>query len=168
MPHKLDLILPVMDEYVVSESVTSVPVVVTNKTKTSKSKIKYVSEPLIEDWVSDNEDENETETKSKQRKPSFAKIEVVKPSEQIKSPRESVKREKNNRQAKHPRKTLKVLEVNDKYKIGKRYHAVPPTYTRNFMPHKLDLILPDMDEYVVSESVTSVPVVVTNKAKTSK
>nr|GEY17397.1 retrotransposon Orf1 [Tanacetum cinerariifolium] len=50
------------------------------------------------------EDENETETKSKQRKPSFAKIEFAKHNEQMKSHRESVKQEEHNRQAKHPRK----------------------------------------------------------------
>nr|GEV02239.1 hypothetical protein [Tanacetum cinerariifolium] len=53
--------------------------------------------------VSDSEDENETETKSKQRKPSFAKVNFVKHIEQVKSPRESVKSEEHNRQAKHPR-----------------------------------------------------------------
>nr|GEV84529.1 ribonuclease H-like domain-containing protein [Tanacetum cinerariifolium]GEW69148.1 ribonuclease H-like domain-containing protein [Tanacetum cinerariifolium] len=88
---KPDLILADMDEYVVSESVTNVPIVVTNKAKTSELEPKSVSEPLIKDWVSDSEDENESETKSKQRKPSFAKIEFVKPDEQMKSPKESVK-----------------------------------------------------------------------------
>ncbi|GJZ59429.1 putative ribonuclease H-like domain-containing protein [Tanacetum coccineum] len=47
------------------------------RAKTSVSKPKSVGEPLIEDWISDSEDENETEFKSKQRKPSFAKIEFV-------------------------------------------------------------------------------------------
>nr|GEV46183.1 reverse transcriptase domain-containing protein [Tanacetum cinerariifolium] len=74
MPPKPDLILADVDEYVVSESVTSVPIVATNKAKTSESEPKFVSEPLIEDWVSDSEDENETETKSKHKKPSFAKM----------------------------------------------------------------------------------------------
>nr|GEX38210.1 hypothetical protein [Tanacetum cinerariifolium] len=67
-------------------------------------------------------------------------------------------------------KTLnKILDdqVNDKYKTGVRYHAVPPPYTGNFMPPKPDLILADVDEYVVSEFVTSVPAVATNKAKTN-
>nr|GEV65036.1 retrovirus-related Pol polyprotein from transposon TNT 1-94 [Tanacetum cinerariifolium] len=54
--------------------------------------------------VSDSEDENETETKSKQRKSSFDKVEFVKPNEQVKSLRESVKQVEHNRQAKHPRK----------------------------------------------------------------
>nr|GEZ68735.1 hypothetical protein [Tanacetum cinerariifolium] len=76
MPPKPDLILVDMDEYVVSEFVTSVPVVTTNKSKTSESKPKSVSEPIIKDWVCNSEDENETETKSKQRKPSFAKLEL--------------------------------------------------------------------------------------------
>nr|GFC30589.1 hypothetical protein [Tanacetum cinerariifolium] len=91
MPHKPDLILADMDEYVVSESVTSVSAVATNEAKTSKSKPKSVSELIIDDWESDSEDKNETETKSKQRKPSFAKVEFVKPNEQVKSPKESVK-----------------------------------------------------------------------------
>nr|GEV97559.1 hypothetical protein [Tanacetum cinerariifolium] len=64
MPPKPDLILADVDEYV-SESVTSVPAIATNKAKISESKPKSVSKPLIEDWVSDSEDENENETKSK-------------------------------------------------------------------------------------------------------
>nr|GEX01632.1 ribonuclease H-like domain-containing protein [Tanacetum cinerariifolium] len=63
MPPKHDLILDDVDEYVVSESVTSVPAVATNKAKTSESKPKSSSEPHIEDWISDSEDENETKSK---------------------------------------------------------------------------------------------------------
>nr|GEY92991.1 hypothetical protein [Tanacetum cinerariifolium] len=87
---KPNLILADVDEYVVSEFVTSVPTVATNDAKTN--------------WISDSEDENETKSKSKQRKPSFAKVKFVKPNEQVKSHRESVKQEKHNKQAKHPRK----------------------------------------------------------------
>nr|GEV60141.1 retrovirus-related Pol polyprotein from transposon TNT 1-94 [Tanacetum cinerariifolium] len=50
--------------------------------------------------------------------------------------------------------------------LGVGYHAVPPPYTGNFMPPKPDLILADVVEYVASESVTSVPTVATNEAKT--
>nr|GEY40457.1 copia protein [Tanacetum cinerariifolium] len=112
MPPKPDLILVDVDKYVVSESVTSVPAVATNEAKTSESKPKSVSEPLIEDWVSYSKDENETETKCKQRKPSFAKVEFVEPKEQVKSPRESIKQEEHNRQAKHPRKNSQSLRGN--------------------------------------------------------
>ncbi|GJX39742.1 hypothetical protein Tco_0253045 [Tanacetum coccineum] len=59
-------------------------------------------------------------------------------------------------------------EVNDRYKIGERYHAVPPPYTGNFMPPKPDLILADKDEYVFSELVTSVPTTITIEVKTSE
>ncbi|GJV71153.1 putative ribonuclease H-like domain-containing protein [Tanacetum coccineum] len=59
-----------------------------SEAKTSESKTKSVGEPLIEDWISDNEDENETEFKSKQRKPSFAKTKFVKSNEHVKIPRE--------------------------------------------------------------------------------
>nr|GEW01069.1 hypothetical protein [Tanacetum cinerariifolium] len=59
-------------------------------------------------------------------------------------------------------------QVNDKYKTGEGYHAVPPPYAGNIMPPKPDLILADVDEYVVSESITCVPAIATNKAKTSE
>ncbi|GKB62912.1 putative ribonuclease H-like domain-containing protein [Tanacetum coccineum] len=39
-------------------------------------------------------------------------------------------------------------QVNDKYKTGEGYHAVPPPYTRNFMPPKPNLVLADEEEYV--------------------
>ncbi|GJV56778.1 ribonuclease H-like domain-containing protein [Tanacetum coccineum] len=91
MPPKSDLVLADEDEYVFSESVTSIHDVATSEAKTSVSKPKYVSEPFIEDWISDSEDENETEFKTKQRKPSFANVEFVKSKEHVKTPRESVK-----------------------------------------------------------------------------
>nr|GEX00474.1 hypothetical protein [Tanacetum cinerariifolium] len=102
-----------VDEYVVSESVTSVSAIATNKVKTSELKPKSVSEPLIKDYISNSEDENENEnaTKYKKRKPSFTKVEFVKPNEQVKSPRESVKQEEQNRQAKHPRKNSQSPRV---------------------------------------------------------
>ncbi|GJX93630.1 hypothetical protein Tco_0348216 [Tanacetum coccineum] len=56
-------------------------------------------------------------------------------------------------------------QVNDKYKTSEGYHAVPPPYTGNFMPPKPDLVLADKDEYVFSESVTSVHAVATSESK---
>ncbi|GKD82020.1 ribonuclease H-like domain-containing protein, partial [Tanacetum coccineum] len=104
MPPKPDLVLANKDKYVFSESATSVPSAATSKVKTSESKPKSVSEPLIEDWISDSENESETELKSKQRKHSFAKVEFVKSNEHVKSPSESVKKVENNKQAKYTRK----------------------------------------------------------------
>ncbi|GJV75492.1 putative ribonuclease H-like domain-containing protein [Tanacetum coccineum] len=104
MPPKPDLLLADKDEYVFSESIISVPVVATSEVKTSESKPKSISEPLIEDWISDNKDENETEFKSRQRKPSNAKVEFVKSNEHVKSPREFVKKVENYKQAEYLRK----------------------------------------------------------------
>ncbi|GJT25204.1 putative ribonuclease H-like domain-containing protein [Tanacetum coccineum] len=92
MPPKYDLVLADEGEYVFSESVTSIPDVVTSKAKTSVSKPKYVGEPLVENWISNSKDENETEFKSKQRKPSFSKTEFVKSNKHVKTPRESFKK----------------------------------------------------------------------------
>ncbi|GJZ57820.1 ribonuclease H-like domain-containing protein [Tanacetum coccineum] len=104
MPPKLDLVLVDKDEYVFSESITSVPIVAPSEVKTSESKPKSVSEPLIEDWISDSENKNETESKSRQRKHSNAKVKFVKSNEHVKSPRESVKKVENNKQTKYPGK----------------------------------------------------------------
>ncbi|GJU11949.1 ribonuclease H-like domain-containing protein, partial [Tanacetum coccineum] len=86
-------------------------------------KPKFVSEPLIEDWISDSKNENETESKSRQRKHSNAKIEFVKSNEHVKSPMKSVKKVEKNKQAKYPRKnsqsprgkTVKVLSFVELY-----------------------------------------------------
>nr|GEY69188.1 hypothetical protein [Tanacetum cinerariifolium] len=59
-------------------------------------------------------------------------------------------------------------QMNDRYKTGEGHHAVLPPYTGNFMPPKPDLILADVDEYVLSESITNVPDVATSEAKTSE
>ncbi|GJV42320.1 ribonuclease H-like domain-containing protein [Tanacetum coccineum] len=104
MPPKYYLVLADEEEYVFSESVTIIPNVTTSKAKTSVSKPKFVGEPLIKDWISDSKDENDTEFKSKQIKPSFAKVEFVKSNEHVKTPRESVKKVENKKQAKYPRK----------------------------------------------------------------
>ncbi|GKA84068.1 hypothetical protein Tco_0805663 [Tanacetum coccineum] len=85
VPPKPNLVLADEEEYIFSESITSVLVVVTSEVKTIGSKPKSVSEPLIKDWISDSEDENETEFKSKQRKPSFAKVEFVKSNKHVKT-----------------------------------------------------------------------------------
>nr|GEX92821.1 ribonuclease H-like domain-containing protein [Tanacetum cinerariifolium] len=71
MPPKLNLVFA--DEHVVSESVTSLPGIAKSKVKTSESKLKTVSEPIIKDWVADSEDQNEIENETKQINPSFAK-----------------------------------------------------------------------------------------------
>ncbi|GJV05084.1 ribonuclease H-like domain-containing protein [Tanacetum coccineum] len=114
MPPKYDLVLADEGEYVFSESVTSIPDAATSEAKTSVSKPKSVGEPLIEDWISDTEDENETEFKSKQRKPTFAKIEFVKSNEHVKTLRESVKKVENKKQAKYPRKNSYNLRGNQR------------------------------------------------------
>nr|GEW50186.1 ribonuclease H-like domain-containing protein [Tanacetum cinerariifolium] len=63
-------------------------------------------------------------------------------------------------------------QVNDRSKKGKGYHAVPPPYTGNYMPPKVDLSFAGLDKYIfkskVSETITSVPKIETNASKTSK
>nr|GEX46478.1 ribonuclease H-like domain-containing protein [Tanacetum cinerariifolium] len=85
------------DNHVVSESVTSLPSIAKSKVKTSETKLKTVSAPIIKDWVFDSEDEDEIKTKSKQIKPSFAKIKFVKSTEYVKYSRKYVNSKKENK-----------------------------------------------------------------------
>ncbi|GKG31717.1 hypothetical protein Tco_0426667, partial [Tanacetum coccineum] len=71
------------------------PVVETSEAKVSTDKPKVVrlnnGTPIIEDWVSDNEEEDVPQAKFQKKtiKPSFAKIKFVKSKEQVKSPRKT-------------------------------------------------------------------------------
>ncbi|GJT20545.1 hypothetical protein Tco_0890482 [Tanacetum coccineum] len=63
-------------------------------------------------------------------------------------------------------------QVNDMFKKGEGYHAVPPPYTGNYMPPRPDLSFARLDDSVfkstVSETITSVSKIDTIASKTSK
>ncbi|GJV61520.1 ribonuclease H-like domain-containing protein [Tanacetum coccineum] len=95
----------VNDKYKTGEGYHAVPPPYTGNFMPPKPNLVLADgEEYVFYWISDSEDENETEFKSKQRKPSFAKIEFVKSNEHVKTPRESVKKVENKKQAKYPRK----------------------------------------------------------------
>ncbi|GKE64030.1 hypothetical protein Tco_1518191 [Tanacetum coccineum] len=62
-------------------------------------------------------------------------------------------------------------QIVDKCKAGLGYNAVPPPYTGNFMPLKLDLSFSGLEEFVnepiVSEPIVKKLVVKTSEAKAS-
>ncbi|GJW60345.1 ribonuclease H-like domain-containing protein [Tanacetum coccineum] len=84
-----------MNEPIVSEPTVKKPAVETIEAKASVDKSKAVRKnngaPLIEDWISDSEDEAESKPKIEKKtvKPSFAKLEFVKSKKQVKSPRKT-------------------------------------------------------------------------------
>ncbi|GKF57158.1 hypothetical protein Tco_0170695 [Tanacetum coccineum] len=93
MPLKSDLVYPSLNDFVdVNESVCDFvvekPTVETNEPETSR---KENEAPIIEDWVSDSDEENVPKVKTVEmfNKPSFAKINFVKSTEQVKSPRKT-------------------------------------------------------------------------------
>ncbi|GJZ37236.1 hypothetical protein Tco_0583427 [Tanacetum coccineum] len=105
MPLKSDLVYPSLDDFVdvnepVSESVVEKPTVETNEPETSR---KENGAPIIEDWVS-NDEENVPKVKTVEifNKPSFAKINFVKSTEQVKSPRKTLV-DKNRQNTPSPR-----------------------------------------------------------------
>ncbi|GKD63547.1 hypothetical protein Tco_1305655 [Tanacetum coccineum] len=99
MPPKPDLSFSSLEEFVnepiVSEPTVKKPVVKTSEAKASADKPKVVRKnfgpPLIEYWISDNEDEAESKPKIEKKtvKPSFAKIEFVNSKKQVKSHRKT-------------------------------------------------------------------------------
>ncbi|GJR99222.1 ribonuclease H-like domain-containing protein [Tanacetum coccineum] len=62
--------------------------------------------------------------------------------------------------------------VNDRFKTGEGFHAVPPPYTGNYMPPRPDLSFAGLDESVfksaVRKTTTSMPETETSISKTSK
>nr|GEU95244.1 hypothetical protein [Tanacetum cinerariifolium] len=113
MPPKPDLVFP--NNSNASESVATVFNVDSNTNKPSKdmSKTHRPDAPIVEDWISDSEDETKIEYVPKQREPSF-----VKSTEHVKSSRESVKKVKNNKQAENLRiNNQKVPRENNMYNV---------------------------------------------------
>ncbi|GJR51409.1 hypothetical protein Tco_1401930 [Tanacetum coccineum] len=93
MPPKHDLVYPSLDDFVevnesASESVVEKPTVETNEPKTAR---KENGAPIIEDWVSESEEEDVPKIKTVEmfNKPSFAKINFVMSTKQVKSPRKT-------------------------------------------------------------------------------
>ncbi|GKE88911.1 ribonuclease H-like domain-containing protein [Tanacetum coccineum] len=91
MPPKSDLVYPSLDDFVevnesISESIVKKPTVETNEPKTAR---KEDGAPIIEDWVSESEEEDVPKIKTIEmfNKPSFGKINFVKSTKQVKSPR---------------------------------------------------------------------------------
>ncbi|GKD37303.1 hypothetical protein Tco_1257510 [Tanacetum coccineum] len=93
MPPKPDLVYPSLDEFVdvnesVSESIVEKPTVETNEPETAR---KENGAPIIKDWVSDSDEEIVSKVKTVEmfNKPSFAKINFVKSTKQVKSPKKT-------------------------------------------------------------------------------
>ncbi|GJW69864.1 hypothetical protein Tco_0126781 [Tanacetum coccineum] len=106
MPPKHDLVYPSLDDFVemnesVSESIIEKPTIETNETKTAR---KESGALVIEDWVSDSDEENVSKVKIVEmfNKPSFAKTNFVKSIEQVKSPRK-ISVDKNRQNIPSPR-----------------------------------------------------------------
>ncbi|GKE97698.1 hypothetical protein Tco_0021049 [Tanacetum coccineum] len=101
MPPKPDLVFPSLDDFMevnesISESIVEKPTVETNEPETVR---KENGASTIEDQISDSDEENVSKVKTVEmfNKPSFVKINFVKSTEQVKSPRKtSVNKNRQN------------------------------------------------------------------------
>ncbi|GJW14436.1 ribonuclease H-like domain-containing protein [Tanacetum coccineum] len=103
MPPKPDLSFSGLEEFT-SEPIVIKPIAENSEAKASEAKPKAVRKnngaPIIEDWVSDNEEDDVPQAKIEKKtfKPSFAKIEFVKPKQQEKTARKTINHVEQNRQ----------------------------------------------------------------------
>ncbi|GKE61267.1 hypothetical protein Tco_1511634 [Tanacetum coccineum] len=106
MPPKLDLSFTGLKEFI-NEPVVIKLVVENSEAKASEPKPKAVRKNngalIIEDWVSDSEEENISQTKieKKTAKPSFVKIDFFKAKQTNKTDRKTAKQVEHNRQNTH-------------------------------------------------------------------
>ncbi|GJU31584.1 ribonuclease H-like domain-containing protein [Tanacetum coccineum] len=124
MPPKYDLVYPSLDDFVdvnesVSESVVEKPTVETNEPKTARKENEAL---IIEDWVSDSDEENvpKVNTVEMFNKPSFAKINFVKSTEQVKSPRK-ISVDKNRQNTPSPRGNKRNWNQQMSQKLGSNF-----------------------------------------------
>ncbi|GJW79396.1 ribonuclease H-like domain-containing protein [Tanacetum coccineum] len=129
MPPKLDLSFAGLEEFT-NEPVVIKPVVENSEAKDSEAKPKAVRKnngaPIIEDWVSDSEEENVSQTKIEKKitKPSFAKIDFVKAKQTNKTDRKTAKQVKHNRQNTHILITCYVCGSFDHLQVDCNYQRV--------------------------------------------
>ncbi|GJW88981.1 ribonuclease H-like domain-containing protein [Tanacetum coccineum] len=124
MPPKSDLVYPSLDDFVdvnesVSEPIVEKPTVETNEPKTAR---KENGAPIIEEWVSDSDEENVPKVKTIEmfNKPSFAKINFVKSTEQVKSPRKTSV-DKNRQNTPSPRGNKRNWNQQMSQKLGSNF-----------------------------------------------
>ncbi|GJR88353.1 ribonuclease H-like domain-containing protein [Tanacetum coccineum] len=103
----------------VSESVVEKPTVETNEPKTTR---KENGAPIIEDWVSDSGEENVPKDKTVEmfNKPSFAKINFVKSTKQVKSPKKT-RVDKNRQNTPSPRGNKRNWNQQMSQKLGSNF-----------------------------------------------
>ncbi|GKD18329.1 hypothetical protein Tco_1207487 [Tanacetum coccineum] len=103
MPPKPNLSFSGLEEFT-SEPIVIKPIVENSEAKASEAKTKAVrknnSDPIIEDYVSDNEEDDMPQAKIEKKtfKPSFVKIDFVKSKQTNKTDRKTAKQVEHNRQ----------------------------------------------------------------------
>ncbi|GJW87460.1 hypothetical protein Tco_0162800 [Tanacetum coccineum] len=124
MPLKSDLVYPSLDDFVdvnesVSEPIVEKPTVETNEPKTTR---KQNGAPIIEEWVSNSDEENVPKVKTIEmfNKPSFTNINVVKFTEQVKSPRKTPV-DKNRQNTPIPRGNKRIWNQQMSQKLGSNF-----------------------------------------------
>ncbi|GJY57863.1 retrovirus-related pol polyprotein from transposon TNT 1-94 [Tanacetum coccineum] len=140
MPLKPDLSFTGLEEFT-SEHVVIKSVVENSEAKASEAKSKTVRKNngalIIEDWVSDSEEENVSQTKIEKKiaKPSFVKIDFVKAKQTNKTDRKIAKQVEHNRQNTDiPRGNQRNWNNMMSQRLGKFAKKTHPCPKKNMVP----------------------------------
>ncbi|GJS80829.1 retrovirus-related pol polyprotein from transposon TNT 1-94 [Tanacetum coccineum] len=123
---KTDLSFTGLEEFT-NKPVVIKPVVENSEARANEAKPKAVRKingtPIIEDWVSDSEEENVSQTKIEKKiaKPSFVKIDFVKAKQTNKTDRKTAKQVEHNRKNTH---IPKVNAARPKSHFSKTTHSI--------------------------------------------
>ncbi|GJR40922.1 ribonuclease H-like domain-containing protein [Tanacetum coccineum] len=100
MPSRPDLSFAELDDYVYKTKMSETSISKTSKDIVEKPKTVRPSDPIIEDWDTDSDNDIVFRPKTDQTKPKFTKINFVKSDENVKS----VNKENTHKQVEYPRK----------------------------------------------------------------
>ncbi|GKB04533.1 ribonuclease H-like domain-containing protein [Tanacetum coccineum] len=138
MPPTPDLSFTGLDEFV------NEPVVENCKAMSSEEEPKVVRKnddaPIIKEWVSDSEEENVSQIKTEKKivKPSIAKIEFVKPKQQQKTTRKTIKQVEEQRQnTRNPRGNQRNWNNMMSKKLGTNFKMLNKAYYEEKMEDML-------------------------------
>ncbi|GJU52469.1 ribonuclease H-like domain-containing protein, partial [Tanacetum coccineum] len=147
MPPKLDLSFSGLEEFlnepIVSEPTVKKPVVKNSEAKASGAKPKAVRKnngaPIIDDWVSDNEEDDVPQAKIEKKtfKPSFVKIDFVKAKQTNKTDRKTTKQydyDNNQRQFNNKKMVKPVWNYTQRVNHQNFSRMTHPNPKRNMVP----------------------------------
>ncbi|GKA04137.1 hypothetical protein Tco_0676918 [Tanacetum coccineum] len=165
MPSRPDLSFAELDDYVYKTKMSETSISKTSKDIVEKPKTVRPSDPIIEDWDTDSDNDIVFRPKTDQTKPKFTKINFVKSDENVKS----VNKENTHKQVEYPRKGQSPREkpvLNNKGRVTGQRENRPVWNNVQRANHQNKLTRPHLKRnFVLTAVATKLGQVPVNAAK---